>query len=264
MLFQSYSLQGKREDNEDTHFHFQNLNGKMKKKNKINFFGVFDGHGGKGVSKFLKKHLPHFFIKKNIQSTNKNIFSKYILNTYNLLQQELIKTHPKISQFSGSTACVCLLKQKKDSSYELWVINVGDSRCIMCSKKNEAVQLSFDHKPNVKLEKMRIEALGGNIYFDGYDWRVKDLSLSRAFGDMEATPYVTHLPFIHKYRVSKSDKFIILACDGLWDVLSNKKAISFVLKLLPHINKLNIAKLLAEYAIKIGSTDNVTIIILFL
>ena len=59
-------------------------------------------------------------------------------------------------------------------------------------------------------------------------------------------------------------KFIILACDGLWDVLSNKKAISFVLKLLPHVNKLNIAKLLAEYAIKIGSMDNVTIIILFL
>ena len=55
MKIQSYSLQGKRSSNEDQHFNFMNLDNKNKKMNRINFVGVFDGHGGKLVSKYLKK-----------------------------------------------------------------------------------------------------------------------------------------------------------------------------------------------------------------
>ena len=81
----------------------------------------------------------------------------------------------------------------------LWIANVGDSRAVMCNHKDEVIQLSQDHKPNSKLEKKRIEQLGGKIKYDGSDWRVNDLSLSRAFGDLESTPYITHLPQIFKY-----------------------------------------------------------------
>ena len=93
------------------------------------------------------------------------------------------------------------------------------------------LQLTQDHKPNDKNERSRINKLGGKIYYDGYDWRIKDLSLSRAFGDIEAKPFVSHLPQIYRYKINNNDKFIIFACDGLWDVISNKKAINFVLKL---------------------------------
>ena len=97
------------------------------------------------------------------------------------------------------------------------------------------------------------------------------MSVSRAFGDLDATPYVTHVPEIHRYQMdTKNDKFIIVACDGLWDVLSNQDAVNFVLglcydnTLIKHNdNKENIAQKLAEYAIKKGSTDNITTIVAF-
>jgi serine/threonine protein phosphatase PrpC len=155
----------------------------------------------------------------------------------------------------------------------LWVANTGDSRCVVCNKYNLATQLSKDHKPNYFEERDRIEGLNGKITFDGSDWRVKDLSLSRAFGDIDATPYVTHRPQIFKYHLSNRDKFLILACDGLWDVLSNQEAINYVLeccnygKANKEINSINIAEKLANFAIKSGSSDNVdnvSIILIFL
>ena len=72
MKIYSYTLQGKRDSNEDQHIHYLNLNGENPELNLINFIGVFDGHGGKSVSKYLKQNLPQFFINKfNImQNTN--------------------------------------------------------------------------------------------------------------------------------------------------------------------------------------------------
>ena len=92
-----------------------------------------------------------------------------------------------------------------------------------------SLPLSKDHKPHLFEEKTRIENLGGEIYHDGYDWRVGDLSVSRAFGDMDAAPYVTHKPQIFKYNLKKTDKFLICACDGLWDVIDDQEAVNLVL-----------------------------------
>ena len=88
--------------------------------------------------------------------------------------------------------------------------------------------------------------------------------LYQAFGDTDACPYVTHLPQIYKYNLNKKDKFLIFACDGLWDVMSNKKATDYVLGLMKKNFTGNYSKKLAEKAIKEGSTDNVTAIVLFL
>lgn len=64
MKVYSHSLQGKRESNEDQHSTILNLNNDNKEMNNINFLGVYDGHGGKTVSKYLKENLPNYFIKK--------------------------------------------------------------------------------------------------------------------------------------------------------------------------------------------------------
>ena len=105
----------------------------------------------------------------------------------------------------------------------------------------------------------------------GFDWRVKDLSVSRAFGDIDATPFLSHRPDLYRYKLDKNDKFFVLACDGLWDVMSNCDVVNFILlhcydnTTNVRINKsINIAKKLAEYAIKKGSTDNITIVAFFL
>jgi serine/threonine protein phosphatase PrpC len=133
-----------------------------------------------------------------------------------------------------------------------------------------AIAKTKDHKPNWPEEKERITKLGGQIYYDGYDWRIKDLSVSRAFGDNDATPYLTSKPEVFRHRITQSDKFMILACDGLWDVLDNQTAVNLVLSECYNIRtglrnniKSNIARKLADFALEKGSTDNITVVIVF-
>ena len=267
MKINSYSLQGLRDSNEDQHVYFINLNGAEKKIPNINFVGVFDGHGGKIVSAFLKKQMPRHFVKNNDTNifSNTKSASKFLNQVFNDVQGKLEEKHPRAVNYTGSTAlCGVITRNPNNNKKLLWIANVGDSRAVMCNGKDEAVQLSVDHKPNSANEKKRIEQLGGKIKYDGSDWRINDLSLSRAFGDLESKPYITHLPQIFKYNINNSDKFIIFACDGLWDVLSNKKAVNYVNTLVNKKYTGNIAKKLAEKAIKEGSTDNVTVVVLFL
>lgn len=266
MKVYSYSLQGKRATQEDQHVAILNLDGSDKNINNVNFFGVFDGHGGKRVSKFLRHNLPEFFLTK----TNKNyyekneIFTKYTNQVYDLLQNNLKEKHPRAVEYCGSTACIGIQVKGKDDKNNLWIINLGDSRAVLCNKNGEPVQLSVDHKPNLPEEKKRIESLGGKITFDGSDWRVKTLSLSRAFGDLDCCPYVTHLPNIYKYKLHPKDKFLIIACDGLWDAINNKMAVEFIRDLQFKNFQGNYAKELANYALTKGSYDNITVIIYFL
>jgi serine/threonine protein phosphatase PrpC len=266
-MIQSYSLQGKRESNEDQHISILNLNNQDKLLNPVNFIGVFDGHGGKGVSRFLKMNMAKYILKKtdvNIYDQPKQVTSKFFGKLFDKIQNDLIENHSTIAKRCGSTAlCGVIYKNQKNSNY-IWIANVGDSRAVLYSHKNKAMQLSKDHKPHHLPEKKRIESLGGKIKFDGVDWRVGDLSLSRAIGDLDNTPYVTHKPELFRYRLHKKDKFIIFACDGLWDVVNNNEASDFVNYLLEKKYIGNIAKKLGEYAIQKGSYDNVTVSILFL
>ena len=267
MIIYSHSLKGLRDANEDEHFHLLNLEDNNEDFNPINFLGVFDGHGGKEISKFLKETLPNYFINKFKYGKEDILYDqesalKYINKVYNHIHVKLNKKHPKIVHRCGSTAC-CIIHYKKNDEDRLWVINVGDSRAIKCNKYNIAEQLSQDHKPSAPEERKRIESLGGKIDFDGIDWRVKNLSLSRAFGDNDCHPYVTYIPQIYDQPLS-NDKFIILACDGLWDILSNQDAVDYINSLLLNKVKCNYAKSLAEYALYKGSMDNITVIIYFL
>ena len=265
MRVYSYSLQGKRSTQEDQHFSFINLDNSNVEYNPINLFGVFDGHGGARVSKYLKNNLPDFFLiklKSNIYK-NKKDFINYVNEIYNFLQNNLKMKHPKADEYCGSTACVAVNCLDEKNKNVLWLINVGDSRAVLCNKSGEAVQLTVDHKPNLPEEKTRIEQLGGKIYYDGSDWRVKTLSLSRSFGDLDCCPFVTHVPSIMKYKINSKDKFLIIACDGLWDALSNQSAIEFIRDLSFKNFSGNYAKELANYGLEKGSQDNITVIVYF-
>jgi protein phosphatase 2C len=258
-----YSFIGRRDKNEDEHFCFLNINGENKLYSPINLLCVFDGHGGNAVSKYLKNIIGEYLLKNldlNVFYKH-NLSSAFFTNIFENIQQKLIIEHPRIVQYCGSTACI-VLHYIHNNKHKLWIINIGDSRAIRCNN-NIAEQLSHDHKPNNKTERIRIQNLGGKIYFDGVDWRIKDLSLSRAIGDLDCKPYVSHLPEIYNYNLNKKDKFIIIACDGLWDVISNQEATNFVLNLLKQRYSGNYAKKLVYYAHEKGSTDNITVIIYF-
>jgi len=263
----SVSLKGIRNQNEDKHNIIINLDGKDNTKAPINFFGVYDGHGGKFVSSFLSESLPNLFLDKRIVYP---VSREYINKAFKYLQFKVLKqNYLDKSLHCGSTCLVGIHYKKVDQDY-INVMNVGDTRCVLC-RDNFAIALTKDHKPMWPEERHRIEKLNGKPYFDGDDWRIKDLSVSRAFGDFDAEPFVTNTPDIFRYKLDKNDKFIVFACDGLWDVLSNQDVVNFILNecydkdLITRINKnLNIARKLAEFALKKGSTDNLTIIIYFL
>jgi len=259
------SLKGLRNQNEDKHNIILNSNGNDKKSKNINYFAIYDGHGGKQVSKYLAENLPLYFFRKK---TRYPLAKKFVKTVYDHIQDVLRNNYKNFSYRAGSTCLVVIHFQKNKQSF-LNILNTGDCRAVLC-RDNLALPLTKDHKPHWPEELNRIQKLGGKIYYDGEDWRIKDLSVSRSFGDIEATPYVTHMPDLFHYKVDKNDKFLIMACDGLWDVVDNQEAINFVLSqcynelLNRRINEdVNISQKLGEYALRKGSTDNVSIIIIF-
>lgn len=268
MIIKHWSQIGKRPSNEDAHTIIQNLDSKDKNIADVNFIGLYDGHGGSGVSKFMGDYGYKCFTQKLVKEfLDENRFGKYADKSFDTIEKNLEAKHPTICNRSGSTAlCSLQFKTKKDGKLNMWMMNVGDSRAVLCNGYNIPVQLTKDHKPNNLEERKRIEQLGGKIAFDGRDWRVGDLSVSRAVGDVDNKPYVTHKPDIYKYKINRNDKFMIMGCDGLWDVLDNTEAVNYVLELQAggmDPEKDNIAKKLTDLAIEAGSTDNVTAIIQF-
>jgi len=252
------SLKGHREQNEDRH----NI---ILDKNNKNYYSIYDGHGGSYVSNFLHSNLYQHFTRPDVSFP---LSTSYVNSVFDHVQNKLRKKHAKIAMNTGSTSLVVIQQKYKGRDW-ISIMNLGDSRCVLC-KNNIGIALTKDHKPYWPEERRRIRQLGGNIKYDGNDWRIGDLSVSRSFGDLDATPYVTHYPELFTHKLSGDDSFIIMACDGLWDVVDNQEAVNFVINsCYDHTSKLrinkniNIAKKLGEYALKKGSMDNISIIVVF-
>lgn len=266
------SLIGLRSSNQDVHEIILNIDGKHDNKlNHINFYMVADGHSlGEQckVSKFIKTQMSPYFMKPDITYP---MTDQQIHQIFNHIERKLELENKTFAHSAGSTCLIIVMYRQNKNSY-IQVINLGDSRAIMCSN-NFALPLTKDHKPNWPEEYKRITDLGGKVVVDeDGDARINDLAVSRAFGDIESKPYVSHIPDIFKYKLVQDDLFIVMACDGLYDVVENHEAVNFVLdnlvvsktgtKLLD--KRKSIAKSLAEYAIKKGSTDNISAIIIYL
>ena len=245
------SLKGKRESNEDSHCIMNN---------KVNYFwGVYDGHGGKAVSEYLGKHMAPAFLN----SIHKDGYKiPEIKGIFDNIQKRLIIDSKK-ENFNirdvGSTCLVAILTGNK-----IQIANSGDCRAVICQDKGLAKALTIDHKPDWSLEKKRIEKLGGKIEHDKEDdvYRIMDLSVSRAFGDLDYSAYVNHMPDVFTHTLRSTDEFLILACDGLWDEACSQDAVNFVLQNKDKVP--NIALALGKWAInEKGSQDNVSVVVIF-
>jgi serine/threonine protein phosphatase PrpC len=199
----------------------------------------------------------------------------------------------------GTTASVCVLDLKART---LMAANVGDSQAVL-SRNGEAVALGVLHKP-MRDEQLRIERLGARCVYGRLDG---NLAVSRALGDFSWKPFVTPLPdpstledelgwselfpcsnvpFVKQLAIGPQfgDEFVLLACDGLFDVLSREEAVAWVrrrfkktkgdtleggraqdvIDLATCSSEMKaIAQELAEYAVSKGSTDNVSVCIAF-
>ncbi|XP_077376113.1 protein phosphatase 1G isoform X2 [Festucalex cinctus] len=130
---------------------------------------------------------------------------------------------------SGTTAVVALIRGK-----QLIVANAGDSRCVV-SERGKAVDMSYDHKPEDELELSRIKKAGGKVTVDG---RVNGgLNLSRAIGDHfykrnKVLPpeeqMISAMPDVKVLTLNDDHDFMVIACDGIWNVLSSQEVVDFI------------------------------------
>eukprot|EP01103_Thecamoeba_quadrilineata_P019494 TRINITY_DN7918_c0_g1_i1.p1 TRINITY_DN7918_c0_g1~~TRINITY_DN7918_c0_g1_i1.p1 ORF type:complete len:355 (+),score=63.01 TRINITY_DN7918_c0_g1_i1:21-1085(+) len=140
-----------------------------------------------------------------------------------------------------NSGCTSVVAAVKDGEFVL-VANAGDSRAILVrdnegapDSEAEFVELSWDHKPHLQSERKRILAAGGIIE----NGRVnRDLNLTRAIGDMrykkdktipQADQVISGFPELHTEKYTTRDRFLVLACDGVWDVQSSQEVASYVL-----------------------------------
>ncbi|KAG8649477.1 hypothetical protein MANES_08G097500v8 [Manihot esculenta] len=161
------------------------------------------------------------------------------------------------SYCSGSTA-VTVIKQGN----HLIISHLGDSRAILCtrSSKNQldAVQLTVDLKPNIASEAERIKKSKGRVFAMDEEPEVfriwmpdqdcPGLAMARAFGDFCMKDYgLISVPEVSYRRLTKNDEFVVLATDGIWDVLSNYD----VIKIVASAKKRSLAaKMVVKYAVR--------------
>ncbi|PKS13326.1 hypothetical protein jhhlp_000097 [Lomentospora prolificans] len=137
----------------------------------------------------------------------------------------------------------------------LYTANVGDARIILC-RAGKALRLSYDHKGSDENEGRRISNAGGLILNN----RVNGvLAVTRALGDAYIKDLVTGHPYTTETVIQPdADEFIIIACDGLWDVCSDQEAVDLVREI---EDPNEAAKLLVDHALNRFSTDNLSCMI---
>lgn len=257
--------QGKRPTMEDAHAHIV--------KNNQAFFGIFDGHGGNKAAEIAAKKLPEYFFN----TIPNNPIQKALVQAFEKTDAQIGKETD-----SGTTALVAYINIEDKTGYFAWA---GDSRGLVI-RNSKIIAATQDHKPDSPHEQARIESFGGKIDFLGVP-RINGLAVSRSLGDREykqMTPNaIIALPDIKKWQISAGD-VILLACDGVWDVVSNEQAAQLVINALKSAPKkikevkkqkgelsledsnskvlLYAARVLRDTAYEKGSQDNISVLVI--
>ena len=208
-------------------------------------FGLFDGHGGRDASEYASQNLPNN-IKTRVE--NGSDLQTAISDSFKMIQSEM---KPWCVYF-GTTAVLAFV----DGS-TLTVANVGDTRCVL-AHDGQAVRLTVDHKPDLPEEAEYIQSKGGIVK----EGRLRGmLAVSRALGDGFLGDCVNPNPYIRQVQLSPQDTYIILACDGVWDVMSDQDAVDLIAT---EIDPLEAARKIRDHAFELNSEDNISVIVAFL
>ncbi|KAG8501934.1 hypothetical protein CXB51_004554 [Gossypium anomalum] len=235
---------------------------------KFDFYGVYDGHGGSRVAEECKERLHKLLVEEMVEEGSGSgiDWGRTMERCFEKMDEEVNKGR-MADEMVGSTAVVAVVGNEK-----VVVANCGDSRAVL-SRGGVAMPLSFDHKPDRPDELERVEAAGGRVInWNGY--RVLGvLATSRSIGDQYLKPFVICKPEVTVREVTNGEEFLILASDGLWDVVSNEVACRVVRRCLngqirsKTADVLNqnraseAAAVLVELAMSRGSKDNISVIV---
>ncbi|KAL6226902.1 hypothetical protein ACLB2K_000861 [Fragaria x ananassa] len=219
------------------------------------FYGVFDGHGGVDAASFIKKNLLNFIVQDShfpdaLKKATRSAFVK---------ADHAIADATSLDKSSGTTALTAFILGRN-----MLIANAGDCRAVL-GKRGRAIELSKDHKPNCTSERLRIEKLGGVIY-DGY--LNGQLSVARALGDWHIKGSkgskcpLSSEPELEELVLTEEDEFLIMGCDGLWDVMSSQCAVTMVRKeLMQHNDPERCSKALVKEALQRNTCDNLTVVV---
>lgn len=242
------------------------------------FFAVYDGHGGRQVVDYVVREL-HENVLRQLRKTNS--VPDALVQAFQATDEGMVRAN--IMQ-SGCTACCCLLQEERTSSGSMgrvvYTAHLGDTRAVM-ARRGQATRLTSmtDHKATDPLEGKRVIEAGGQIINDRVNGM---LAMTRALGDhllkMPVLPndVVSNVPDITSTDLSPEDSFIIVACDGLWDVLNDQQAVDLVNDGLRELKPLAaqleaegrsiaeiISRMMVEEALQRGSSDNISCIVIF-
>ncbi|XP_019431168.1 PREDICTED: probable protein phosphatase 2C 2 isoform X2 [Lupinus angustifolius] len=232
------------------------------------FYAVFDGHGGPDAAAFVKRNAMKLFFE------DANMLQSYDTDAFFLRKLEeshrraflradyALADEQSVNSSCGTTALTALVLGR-----HLLIANAGDCRAVLC-RRGTAVQLSHDHRPSYLPERRRVEELGGFVddgYLNGY------LSVTRALGDWDlkfplgnASPLIAD-PDLQLVTLTEEDEFMIIACDGIWDVMSSQVAVSLVRRgLRRHDDPQQCARELVKEALRLNTSDNLTVIVICL
>ncbi|KAI3444283.1 hypothetical protein Pfo_000948 [Paulownia fortunei] len=255
----SFSTCGRRETMEDTLFmipHFCN-------EKDIHFFGILDGHRGAAAAEFSAGALPRFLQTLVSTSSPSQALLEAFIKTDIAFRNEL-NSHRKSKGViqkdwhPGCTAVTALIVKNK-----LFVANAGDCRTIICRAGNPYA-LSRDHVASCLEERERVIGAGGQVKWQVDTWRIGPaaLQVTRSIGDDDLKPVVTAEPEITETLLSAEDEYIVMASDGLWDVVTNADVVSIIKDTVKDPGMCS--KRLATEAAERGSKDNITVIVVFL
>ena len=193
-------------------------------------FGVFDGHGGDTtaikVNAEFPKILKNLFVQHVKDHKDPKQFEQWLVNAFLDMDKSLFSSNDQ----AGATAVSVQIQYP-----HVYTANAGDSRAILC-RNGAAYGLSYDHKPTLENELKRIYEKGGFVEFGRVNG---NLALSRAFGDFEYKQayhqgksalecIVTCMPDVTHVELTTEDEFIVIACDGIWDCLTNQECANIV------------------------------------
>jgi len=269
------SMQGWRIEMEDAH---SAIIGIPDQKDTVCWFAVFDGHAGSRVSAHCSHHLldcirasDDFTCSLQQEHTLSQDemmvgVKKGIMRGFLELDEKLRKI-PEVASGedkSGTTAVGSLITDKY-----LIIANCGDSRGVACTN-GKPVLATQDHKPSNEPERERIQNAGGSVMIQRVNG---SLAVSRALGDFEyknvdgkgpTEQLVSPEPeFYIKERQPDLDQFLVLACDGVWDVMTNEDICNFIChRLKVHDNLETICNEVIDTCLYKGSRDNMSIIII--
>ncbi|XP_069581117.1 protein phosphatase 1F isoform X2 [Brachyistius frenatus] len=233
------------------------------------YYAVFDGHGGVDAATFAATHL-HVTLsqQETLQSDTGTAFKNAFRHTDDMFRGKAKREGLR----SGSTGLAVLIQGQ-----QLTVSWLGDSQAVLV-RKGEVVTLMDPHKPEREDEKQRIEDLGGCITFMGC-WRVNGTyAVSRAIGDFDQKPYVSGDADCSTLQLLGDEDFVLLACDGFFDAVGPAEVPRLVLDALRPTPTdpegggdapegavgPEVARRLVAHAKAAGSSDNITVMLVFL